>query len=1091
MTSLELLVELNSLSFAARQTRIVELGRDPQNASLWDELERGSSYERRIAALSCATSRDGERALRLANDASRLVRGLALEMVALVGDDEQIARVWPLLSRRLTRLFIKKLVGKRNRQSAVDAFLEARFAQGSLDEGLVAFASTEVAARLLEGTFARASAPDFARLARLQPRVALGKALEIARALLSPDGVALEKCNAVLGEASAFTTPETQALAVELVRELNRTFPLQKVNLSALVGFGLAQRIAELELSSGERVALDFSSRAHKLELETLLALVESGNIGSNWIAVLKRVPPSKRAAIYERFNIGWRGNAGAISPAIVALLPREIRRAEARRHLQIPSLRAQPRQSLPYAAFLTADEALETLKPFLGDPDPDFRAAALSSLVGNVRFERANVGAVLEILVSRANEQDPVRGAMLGALAQLPPLLWREEHLPILAKLQRQALDARDLSFGTAAHLERLAVALLPLFPEWASAQIAELLKERGHVSFFDLQSRVNNTQMRAIGPRLEPIFRAWAERERAPFLNAMRSLGKRLKVWDAGAQLLVTFTRNGPVNQRTVSAQILSDFRRDLWRELVPQLLKDDESWGTQAIVYNFLHQKRQDLWRPALLGRSKPNGKFWTGKTRFVLPFQTGFYRWTPDQQATFALTLGEVISDKARDNPGVFASVNALAQLPDIAPTTLLELSQLSFPTPATREAALRVLSRLDAGQGVATLLESLDDERARIAIYGLRRALLEMPSSRALEILRGVSLRKVTVAKEVLRLLGDLEGSEAFDFLLELSERDLHRDARVALLRALWEHLENPRVWPILEEAARSDDAAIATMAARTTAPRLSVETREKLNALLGVLLAHLESRVRLQVLQNGALGVISDPNAQLLAPMLRCLESDVSQESRSAMIAIWKTYAATQGEAIGAALRNILPRRRTLREMVEILVWDIAYSPRHSEVATRAALEALASDPLTLHLRLKLALPALKSDEFGALVESLVATDALHAENFVALCRTLEEFDLTHATRYRKGTEALQTRWATSPSPMLRRLSLSLLIAAAKTPQGWTDARREALETFRRDESALVAGKAQFTFWDDGNDEEAWDEEEDDLDFDE
>lgn len=55
----------------------------------------------------------------------------------------------------------------------------------------------------------------------------------------------------------------------------------------------------------------------------------------------------------------------------------------------------------------------------------------------------------------------------------------------------------------------------------------------------------------------------------------------------------------------------------------------------------------------------------------------------------------------------------------------------------------------------------TLIEAMNDDRARIAIYALRRSLLEMPVSRALLLLRAVPLEKVTVAKEVVRLLGEL------------------------------------------------------------------------------------------------------------------------------------------------------------------------------------------------------------------------------------------------------------------------------------------------------------------------------------------
>ena len=97
----------------------------------------------------------------------------------------------------------------------------------------------------------------------------------------------------------------------------------------------------------------------------------------------------------------------------------------------------------------------------------------------------------------------------------------------------------------------------------------------------------------------------------------------------------------------------------------------------------------------------------------------------------------------------------------------------------------REAALRALGRLDAGQGVPVLLEALADERARVAIYALRSALRSMPAARVLGHLREVSAAKVTVAKEVVRLAGELGGPAGFAFLQEMEARSLHRDVRVA------------------------------------------------------------------------------------------------------------------------------------------------------------------------------------------------------------------------------------------------------------------------------------------------------------------
>ena len=60
--------------------------------------------------------------------------------------------------------------------------------------------------------------------------------------------------------------------------------------------------------------------------------------------------------------------------------------------------------------------------------------------------------------------------------------------------------------------------------------------------------------------------------------------------------------------------------------------------------------------------------------------------------------------------------------------------------------------IRALGRMDARQGVPTLLDALGDARARWAVYALRASLMDLPPARVLEVMRTVPLVKVTVAK---------------------------------------------------------------------------------------------------------------------------------------------------------------------------------------------------------------------------------------------------------------------------------------------------------------------------------------------------
>ncbi len=125
------------------------------------------------------------------------------------------------------------------------------------------------------------------------------------------------------------------------------------------------------------------------------------------------------------------------------------------------------------------------------------------------------------------------------------------------------------------------------------------------------------------------------------------------------------------------------------------------------------------------------------------------------------------------------------------------------------------------------------------------------------------------MRKVTVAKEVLRLIGELPGGEAYaDLLRNGPVSELHRDVRVALLRALWDHLERAETWPILERAATSDDPAIAAGVINIPVDRRSPEVLRRLARLLATLLAHPAPKVRLETLRRCATLPISRPRAR-------------------------------------------------------------------------------------------------------------------------------------------------------------------------------------------------------------------------------
>ncbi len=1060
--------EMNALTHDARMRRMVEVGRraatDPDVAATIARWERGGHYERQLALQSCFGSRDGAHVLRALADPSRSIRGRAARLVPIICDDAQAQASFDLLPERLRRSLLGRL-RERGRQDAGDAILTglAERDDPQLDR-LLSFGSPALLSRHFDRMLLRAGEEDWRRLVDRHPEMAARELTRRAESASHLDARLRMQANAVLHRL-AETAPE-QALA--LVQVLSRHIALGQLSLQRLAERRPVE-VADLLLAWEGRVDVSLERVVHRLNLPRVLALLERRpNTLSAWTTWLPRLDGPARAQVYAVCARGWRGADGALDADLVALLPRDLREAEARRHLDLPALATRPAQRLPYSAFLPWEEARAALDPFVRRPEPELRAVALAALISCVRFHRDRLPELLPFLRSRKNEQDPVRLALLSGLAGLPPGIWRADHLEDLGRILRDALDARDLSPGTANAGERLVMRLLPFHPEWSASWMATLVRERGQISIWGLGEGLSDRDMRRIAPALLPVLKSWETRERVPqLLSAARSLGRRLKVFPELGALLEHVLRDTRDTWMAAGAlDVIYEHRRERIPALIPELIREDKSWVTQSVVHAYLHRHRQDLLTP-FLGRKAYRGRFSTGKTRFVLPLSDGFHRWTPAQQETFARTLGEVISDAERDSPAVFGAIRQLAALPDVPPDALIGLASLSSPRPAAREAALRALGGLDAGQGVPALLEALDDDRARIAIYALRRSVTEMPPPSALALLRAVPLAKVTVAKETVRLLGDLHGEDAFRALLEMDRDDLHRDVRVALIRALWPHVERPEARAVMERAAAAADPALPSVVGRIPADRLSPEAQRWLAALMATLLVHPDAKVRLDALQRCMQMPLSDPEQALLQPLLRGMESPLPDESGAAAQAVFATYTGRQADLVAQAIARVLPNRRALHSAVDALVTATWWNAGHLAPTVRAVVAVLETDPLAAALRAEVATRSLPTGEVVGVLAAMADRGDLHADALAAVVRAVDGTGMFART---SGMQGLEGALATHADERLRRIGLAALVSLSRMPAGWTEEHLQKLRRYREDPSPLVAAAAQFTF---------------------
>jgi HEAT repeat protein len=1078
MTTQELLLEMESQTHAQRIQAMVSLGRqqDARSVAIIAELERGGFYERRLALYSCFGSRDAAHVLRALNDPSWLLRGLAARLTAVVCDDESAISALNAVPADL-RVRLAKALRARRRFAVLDAYVTRPETDANVVRALLPFASAEVAASLASTYSEQVTSDDWRRLARFHPALALTLLEGQIAAAAERDGRLIARVNMALPLLANAEPDRTLAL----VTSLRHLAPLQDIRFDVL-SHRRPAAVADLILSEprlANRRYFALGGHVEDLTVEQIVALYRLSQSIFGWNGQwFRRIPGRQRGIVFaELSQLLKRG--GVIPDSIIATLPADERAREARIQLQASKNPLSLR--LPYAAYLPWDEMTSTLDPYLHASDAELRQAALGGLIGAVAYHRDHLDDALEQVRQRRSEQDTTRRVELTALRKLPTSVWRAHHLPVLEEIIRHGLDDVGLSSATLQQMVGLLLKLLPGFPDWSSAQFVQILRERGWAAAAVGRpvAPTPAAELR-LAQTLAPMFDIWAARDNEQaIIDAIDYLFRHPPAFALGADALESLVRRTRDHQRAVRALALFHDRAPArFGEIVPELLAKDASWITFPIVSDYLIQRRQDLATPYLTSRVY-SGRWETGRQAYLPQLSARFIGGTPTQHEQYASAAMTMASDEAQESWATIRAVKSLALLPAISAARLITLAD--DPRPVVRTSALFALARMDTAGGLPTLLSALEDSRARIAIHALRRSLMSMPTSQALDILRGVSLDRVTVAKEVVRLLGELPSEAAYNELLAFAQRDLHRDIRIALLHALGDHLDHEQSWALLEEAARSSnrDVALAPLALTTLrsasllAQQEDQATQRHVLRLIAALIAHPDQSVRLQALRYcSQLGIPDDE--RIVTPLLvnRTQEIIATAQTRAeydealaAAQAFFGVCASTDEAAVRAVIAALLPHRRTLREACASLTSAPRVLQRRLLPVLLAAVDALHSDPLTIKLRIAIAVERLPAAQLGDFLIEVVSSEAFHADALMNACALLDKVRTrSDAVEF----EALEPRLGASPDERLRRMALAILVSRAGSAGGWDATLLERLRVYRADPSALAASAAQF-----------------------
>lgn len=805
---------------------------DPALNQLLDELASQSGYHHQLALVAASAAGDVQRLGAALRHPSPTIRRLALANLAREHLPTEEVLVAMLGGSAEDRRDVRRLVNRRGLTAVAEAVIDdLRSELGDREAGaLLPTCTPDTARRLLPELLY--AIPNLRSLARRHPTVLLDHVEEELRVLPRRQRDHLwTRINAAVPEL-ALAQPDR---LLRLIEEAGPSWVIPRglgPVLGSVIRFDSA-RVARLLVkdefveslrwwlpavltrNAGRFVADD--------QVAIARALREHENLFFAWIGSL---PPSRRSEVFAGALEDLDTSNRIWSRGFLDVLPHDLRHSEARRILEVRSIRESDAFTLHYTAFLPFAEAQERLTSQLRRTKAEERAIGYNLLISCARRERSPdvMREALGLCTRLQNERDPVRLSAVLALAASPASLFDGGALDLLRPLVQAVLDARDTSPATLHQLNELAFKLLVDAAgdaasrrfQFAFVLLGQLAGPTGSISFPRLDRLLPRGSETSLVDSLMTRLEQAAKLDRYQLTFTLtRSLGKR--AWpQPGLQRLLekaTTAADDSVVRTALTLWLADPATRSARVALV---LAADESTLAVPTVLTTVVRSRQDLLDVLL--RTRPlKGRFLKGDVRFVPIIHGGFGRWLPRQCTAYRAALDSLIATPGTAEWSRTAAIRTLARLPEVGAEALEPY--LASPQIPLQEAALSGLAWTDEpGRTLDKLLAYAGTDRARVAVYAATRCARFVPRAELRRPLESVVLSdtaKITSKKEAARLLGDHRPTGAVDLLLNVASGDeLHRDLRVAIGRSLRGFLDDDRAWQVLVVMPRSseDDA---------------------------------------------------------------------------------------------------------------------------------------------------------------------------------------------------------------------------------------------------------------------------------------